>query len=285
MMIWGGQALNVVFPSVTINIMIFIMAVLVLAWAYFFNNHSKIINDISVIALLILSLLMFSRINFSSVQHIDSNISFTGAIELSVAMAVSWLPLIGDYTKNAKSKAGASIYAFLGYFIGSILMFSLGLLIAIYSGKDIVEFIASSFVGWIACIVVVLSTVTTTFLDVYSAVISSKQLFKISKDNNFIILYSAFAFILAYIFPVDKYVDFLYIIGYVFVPIYTVVFIDYILKRNRIHSKLNFWGVFSAAAGTIIYYLLNKSSIGIPSIIVICVIGALYMILTRLFKI
>ena len=284
MMILGGKALNEVFPSMSVNITILIMAVLVLVWAYFFNNYSKTVNDVSVIALLFLSLALFTKIDFSSAIQINANISFTGAVELSVAMAVSWLPLIGDYTKNAKTKTGSSIFTYLGYFTGSMLMFSLGLFVAIYSGKDIVEFIASSFVGWVACIVIVLSTVTTTFLDVYSAVISTKQIIKITKDNNFIILYSVIALALAYIFPAEKYIDYLYIIGYVFVPIYTVVFIDYFLIRSKLQLKLNFKGVVSALVGAIIYYLLNYHSIGIPSVIVICVVAVIYLVLSKLFK-
>jgi putative hydroxymethylpyrimidine transporter CytX len=284
MIIQGGRALSYVFPTLSYAIAILIMSALVFIWAYYFSNYSKWINDISVILLVFLSILLFMKIGNKMPVSISGSMSFTMAIELSIAMPVSWLPLIGDYTKCATNKSSALKYTFLGYFIGSILMFSLGLFITGNTGKDIIEFIASSYVKWVACIVIVLSTTTTTFMDIYSAAISSKQIFNTKKDNTYIIFYSGLALIVSYVFPIEKYTDFLIIIGSVFVPIYTIIFLEYLLHKKAEQKKINVFGILSATAGTIIYYYLIKYEVGIPTIISILMVTGLYFLSKKLFN-
>jgi putative hydroxymethylpyrimidine transporter CytX len=278
MMIQGGRALNNVFPALSNNITIFIMAVVVFVWAYYFSNISKWMNDISVVLLFFLCIILFWRVGVRIPVGLKGTMNFTTAIELAIAMPVSWLPLIGDYTMNAKSRSGAVHYSFLGYFIGSVLMYSLGLYIAIYTGKDIIEFIATGFVKWMACIVIVLSTATTTFLDIYSAVVSSKQIFKVKNENVFIILYTVIATMIAYVFPIEQYQSFLLVIGSVFVPVYTVIFLEYVLKKEMEQDKFNVCGILSAAFGTVIYFYLTKFEIGIPTIFVMCSVITLYFL-------
>lgn len=279
MIIQGGRALSSVFPTFSLNITIFIMAMLVFLWVYYFNNYSKIINDLSVIALILLCITLFWNLQSKAPITLPININFATAIELSIAMPVSWLPLIGDYTKNAKNKAGSYLYTFLGYFIGSVLMFTLGLYITLGTGKDIIEFIASNNFKFIACIIIVLSTTTTTFLDIYSAVISSKQIFHIKKENTYIILYSLLATITAYLFPIEQYQNFLLTVGSVFIPIYTIVFLEYLFASERRESNLNVKGLVLAAFGTAFYYYLTKLQFGIPTIIVMGVMTLLYLFL------
>lgn len=276
MMIQGGRALSFVFPGLSANFSVLIMTAVVIAWVYSFSNQSKWINDISVILLLILCAKLFLQLGHNIPAGLADNMNFITAVELSIAMPVSWLPLIGDYTVRAKNKSGAFAYTFLGYFIGSVFMYSLGLFITLQTGMDIIEFIASSYVKWLACVVIVLSTATTTFLDIYSAVISSKQIFNVKKENISVIYYSIIALIIAFIFPIEQYQNFLLIIGSVFVPIYTIILLDYLLGSKEEQNKVNISGMISATAGTIIYYFLTKYEIGAPTIFVICSVVLIY---------
>ena len=158
-------------------------------------------------------------------------------------------------------------------------MYSIGLFIRIRTGKDIISFIPIYNFKFIACIIIVLSTTTTTFLDIYSAVISSKQIFKIKKENNYIILYSLLATVIAYIFPIEQYQNFLIVVGSIFVPIYTIVFLEYLFSCERKENNLNIKGLILASLGTVLYYFLTKLQYGSPTIIVISVMILLYFIL------
>lgn len=281
MIIQGGRALNGAISSISYNISLLLMAGLVFIWAYSFNKHSKIINDVSVIILMILFVFIFINLGFSSQGIISGDMSFVTAIELSIAMPVSWLPLIGDYSKECRNIKGSYLYSFLGYFIGSVLMYAVGMLITINTGKDVIEFIANSNIKVVAGLIVVLSTVTTTFLDVYSAVISSKQLFKINNEGYYIIFYCVLSTVIAFFFPIESYQDFLLLIGSVFVPVYTVVFIEYVLNKSWYKKNINIIGLITVVIGIVFYNYLSKNAIGIPTVFVVILISVVYFVINR----
>jgi purine-cytosine permease-like protein len=88
---------------------------------------------------------------------------------------------------------------------------------------------------------------------------------------------------IAYVFPIEQYENFLLTIGSVFVPVYTIIFLEYLLKGAQSHIKLNIYGMLSAAAGTLIYFFLTKFSIGIPTVLVMCTITILYFLTKKIF--
>jgi putative hydroxymethylpyrimidine transporter CytX len=284
MIIQGGRALNSVIPGLSFNIALIFMAVAVFIWAYSFNNYSKLVNDISVVVLIIVCILMFFKVHGAAPIAIKDSISFTTAIELAIAMPVSWLPLIGDYAKDGESKTGVFIWSFWGYFIGSVLMYVLGLLITVKTGKDVIEFIAGTGLSLVASLIIVLSTVTTTFLDIFSAVISSKQIFKVKSENILIIIYSIIATIIAFIFPIENYQNFLLTIGSIFVPVYIIVFAEYAMGRNWNAKSLNVLGLITAVLGTLLYNYFNKLSFGIPTVLVFVILTIIYYLPIKLLK-
>ena len=275
MIIQGGRAISGQ-TKLSLNLCILVVAAVVFLWSYCFSNYTKKVNDISVIILIILCVLLFFRMDSSKALQISQNISFTTAIEITIAMPVSWLPLIGDYSKDGISGKGVFLSSFWGYFIGSVLMYSLGLAIALYTGKDIVEFLSST--GIIAALIVLLATVTTTFVDIYSAVISSKQIYSFKRNNLAIIIYCAVSTALAFIFPMENYQNFLLLIGSIFVPVYTVVFINYILKK-RYNGNINIVGGIAAIAGILLYNYFNNNSLGIPTVFTFIAVAVIYLIL------
>lgn len=282
MIIQGGRALNSVIPGISFNVCIAFMGIAVLIWAYSFNNHSKMVNDISVIILIIVCIVMFFQIKGGAPVAIKDHMSFSTAMELAIAMPVSWLPLIGDFSKNGESKKGVFISSFTGYFIGSVLMYALGILITIHTGKDIIEFIAGTGLNIAASLIIVLSTVTTTFIDIYSAVVSSKQIFKIEKENTYIIIYSIISIAIAYIFPIEQYENFLLVIGSVFVPVYTIVFIEHITARKFEYKRLNILGITFAAAGTVLYNYFTKMEFGSPTLFVFIILSVIYLSIQKI---
>lgn len=282
MIIQAGRALNGLIPGFS-GAGILITAVIVFLWSYYFNNYSKKVNDISVVLLIVFCCILF--INFTGTTQILSKdtISFTTALEISISMPISWLPLIGDYTKNGESKKGVFFTSFLGYFTASSLMYTLGLLIMLYTGMDVIEFLSNNSFKVLGILIILFSTVTTTFLDIYSAVISSKQIFKIKNENLLILIYTVLATIIACIFPIEGYQSFLLTIGSIFIPVYTIVFTDYLIKSNKFNSGFNYVGIFLALCGTFLYSYLSSNSLGTPTLIVLIVISILYIISKKLF--
>ncbi len=71
-------------------------------------------------------------------------------------MALSWLPLIGDYTRNTTAPFKASLVSVSGYFLGSVAMFLIGLLTVLKTGlSDFTAAVAQTNLGLIALLIIV----------------------------------------------------------------------------------------------------------------------------------
>ena len=132
-------------------------------------------------ALFILTLVLCKLIFFDGGTALaigEEAMSFGAAVELSVAMPLSWLPLISDYTREAKEPVKATAVSSIVYGLVSCWMYVIGMGAAIYTGEsDIAQIMVKAGLGIAGLLIIVFSTVTTTFLDAYSAGISSESVF------------------------------------------------------------------------------------------------------------
>ena len=186
----------------------------------------------------ILSFVIFKNGNLSA--EAEGGLSFGAAIELNVAMPLSWLPLISDYTREAEKPLAASAWSAVVYGIVSCWMYVIGMGSAIFAGtSDIAQIMLSAGLGIVGLIIIVLSTVTTTFLDAYSAGISSELFSEKIDGKKIAIAATVIGIISAITLPMDDFTDFLYLIGSVFAPMIAVMIADFfILHRN--HEKETF---------------------------------------------
>lgn len=258
MIIQSAKALNGAI-GISLNISILVVGVSILFWTLFFENGSYWINNIAVLLLFILTISVVFMLHGGREVVPSGNISFTNAIELAIAMPISWLPLVGDYTVNSESDKSSFIATFLGYFIASCFMYFIGLYVSIKTGgKDIITYFASIKIGIVPLLIILLSTVTTTFMDVYSAALSTIAVIKDRfNKRNLLIFFSLIGLFAAYLFPIDNYQNFLYAIGSIFIPAYTVVFEGYFLLSENNKSLLNIPAVVSFLIGTAVYNYLT----------------------------
>jgi putative hydroxymethylpyrimidine transporter CytX len=271
-------------------VLVVITGVLVVIWALNTEYAISTINNIAVVLLLVLCLVMLkSVITGNEIKGIASGITFGAALELSIIMPLTWLPLISDYTMLGKSARGCFWGSFAGYFIGSSFMYGIGLVSSLYAGTpDPIAVMTSLNLGLSALLVVVLSTVTTTFLDVYSAVMSTLNLnSKISKQK-LILAFGALGILLAMYFPMEHYENFLYMIGSLFAPVFSVVIADYyIYKDNRSGDLFNLSGLAAAAVGVASYYIIIGQNLligaTIPSMAVTMAVYVLFRFIKNIF--
>jgi putative hydroxymethylpyrimidine transporter CytX len=281
MIIQAGRALNGLIPMFH-GLGLIVVGGIVFIWFFFFNNFSKRINDVSVLLLIVLCGVLFMNFSGTSPVLQKDSISFMLALEISISMPISWLPLIGDYAKNGESSKGVFLSSFLGYFIASSFMFILGMLIMLYTGMDVIEFLSNNSFKFAGILVILFSTVTTTFLDIYSAVLSSKQIIKVKNENLMVLVYTVIATFLAYVLPIEGYQNFLLLIGSVFIPVYTIMFTDFLLKSGVEQSAFNTGGILLAACGTLLYQYLSYNGIGMPTIIVLLSVSTAYIMYKKI---
>ena len=121
---------------------------LILVWILVGITNLGLINKISMTALFLLTLVLCKVIFFSGAPvggDLGETMSFGAAVELAVAMPLSWLPLISDYTREAEKPFQATLASTLTYGVVSCWMYVIGMGAAIYTGEyDIAQIMVKS---------------------------------------------------------------------------------------------------------------------------------------------
>lgn len=267
-----------------------LIAMLTALWIWFGKVGMKKLNITAVFLLLVLTVIL-GAIIFRDKTLLsktgDGSISFGGALELNVIMPLSWLPLIADYTRFAKSEKAAAYGSFLGYFLGSCWMYIIGLGAAIVSNNpDPSSMMLAVNLGMVALGIIVLSTVTTAFMDVYSAGISFLNIMPKLSERTVGIAMAVIGALVAVAFPIENYEGFLYAIGSVFAPLFAVLITDYFIIRKNLKvqpSVLINWGAIIVwIIGITIYYSFIKLDFVIGATVPVMIItGIIYKLTWR----
>lgn len=279
----GALAVNGIF-NIGNWIWCLIIGVLIIIWILIGIEHLGKLNTVAMTALfvltIILSFIIFGKGNVLNVS--SEGITFGAAVELSVAMPLSWLPLISDYTREAEKPFKATAVSALTYGIVSMWMYVIGMGAAIFTAEtDIAQIMLKAGLGIAGLLIVVFSTVTTTFLDAYSAGISSESLSKKINGTKFAIAVAIIGTVGAITLPLHDITNFLYFIGSVFAPMIAIQIADFfILKKSTEKLSFNAQNLIIWLIGFVVYRLLMKVDIVIgntlPDMIItilICVIA------------
>ena len=134
--------------------------------------------------------------------------------------------------------------------------------------------------GVAGILVVLLSTVTTTFLDAFSAGVSCQSLVPKVSDKVLALIATVLGVILAIFAAPDQFQDFLYLIGSVFAPMTAILLSDFfILKQDHTADSVNWLNLVLWVLGVILYrFLLNVDTpvgITVPVVVILMVISAL----------
>ena len=239
-----------------------VIGALILLWILIGITNLGLVNKIAMAALFILTLVLCKVIFFDGTpgdaSAFGEAMSFGAAVELAVAMPLSWLPLVSDYTREAQKPLAATVASTLTYGLVSCWMYVIGMGAAIYTGEgDIALIMVKAGLGVAALVILILSTVTTTFLDAWSAGISSESLSKKLSGKWVAVGVTVIGTAAAMLFPMDDITDFLYLIGSVFAPMIAVQLADFfILRRPGTDSGFDWAGLGVWLAGFVIYRLL-----------------------------
>ena len=234
-----------------------VISVLIIVWILIGIKNLGKLNSIAMGALFILSIIL-SVVVFSGdnvVTTFPDSISFGTAVELSAIMPLSWLPLISDYTRFAKRPKAATFTSAAAYFFTSSWMYIIGMGAATFTGEtDIAVIMVKAGLGVAGLIIIIFASVTTTFLDVYSAGVSAVSISKKLNEKWTAVIVCVIGTILAIFTPIDQFVDFLNLIGSVFAPMIAIQIADtFILKKNSTKKKINVINLILWVIGFAIY--------------------------------
>ena len=220
-----------------------VIGALIVLWILIGIENLGRVNTLAMGALLvltvILSFVIFGR--GAAAFAAGEAMSFGAAVELSVAMPLSWLPLISDYTREAEKPMKATLTSALVYGLVSCWMYVIGMGAAIFTGEsDIAQILLKAGLGAAGLLIVVFSTVTTTFLDAWSAGISSESIFSKLKGKWVAVAATVIGTLGAIFLPLGNITNFLYFIGSVFAPMIAIQIADFfILRRDESGSAFS----------------------------------------------
>lgn len=241
-----------------------VIGILIILWIMIGITNLGKVNAFAMTALFILTLILCKVIFFDSGaigMAADDSMTFGAAVELSVAMPLSWLPLIGDYTREAREPVKATAASAIVYGLVSCWMYVIGMGAAIYTGEyDIAQIMLKAGLGIAGLLIIVFSTVTTTFLDAYSAGISSESIIARWNGKHVAVIVTVIGTIAAIVYPMDNITDFLYLIGSVFAPMIAIQIADVLLLRHdRSDAAFCLDNLLIWLAGFILYRLLMRT--------------------------
>ncbi|MCQ2960951.1 MAG: cytosine permease [archaeon] len=273
-----------------------ILAAIIAIWVYVGLKRLSKLTTIVMIVLTILLVILSVKllgVQISNVLPIASNLDpttlgFWNIFEISIAMPISWLPVISDYTKDVEKPVQGTLISAVAYTIASLWMYVLGMEIVGIGTTSIAQAILMAGLGAQGVLILVLSTVTSNFVAANSAGESAKAIYNKIDPKIAGVVVSILSAILAISGIMNHYIGFLYLIASVFAPMAAVLMVSFFLSKDATDTKTWYWNIFAWFAGFIVYQVtVNMDSIFLgPTLlaIIISAVLAYIPILKKRFK-
>ena len=179
---------------------------------------------------------------------------FGSAIDLVVAMPLSWLPLIADYTRFGRRAGDTFRGTLLGYGIANLWFYALGAVygLAAGGGDALLTTALAKAGGGLALLLVLIDEIDNAFADIHSAAVSTGTFWTRASVPWLSAAFGALCTLIAVIVPMARYQNFLLFIGSVFAPLFGVVLADhFVVRRRRIeaHALADLRGPYGFSGG------------------------------------
>jgi putative hydroxymethylpyrimidine transporter CytX len=179
--------------------------------------------------------------------------SVLDAADVVVAITVSWIPLVADYTRFSRSRMAAFWGTGAGYFIASVWMWALGAVL--FFSRDITDAaalpvaVAAGGIGAVlALLAVTVDETDEAFANVYSTAVSIQNLAPRVPQRALIVGVAGIATLGALTIDLLSYESFLILLGSFFVPLFGVLLADW-LAAGRRYRDADFFAGPSVRAG------------------------------------
>ncbi|MEG0141662.1 MAG: cytosine permease [Comamonas sp.] len=190
---------------------------------------SRVALPLVIVSLLWLSwqfLAMASTTGFAVLLSREGTggMSMLSAVDLVIAMPISWLPLVADYARHGKSGKSALTGAWTGFALANIWCYSLGVLVALtLPSEDLVTALLLAQGGLIALSLILLDEVDNAYGDAYSGAMSAHSILPAWSIRRWGLLIAALCTGLAMVLPMHSLEPFLLLLSSCFVPLFGVM--------------------------------------------------------------
>ncbi|MGY0194690.1 purine-cytosine permease family protein [Leptothrix sp. BB-4] len=213
--------------------------------------------------------------------------STIAAVDLVMAMPVSWLPLVADYARHGTSASGTRRGTWLGYALANTWCYALGVLVVSVSqpGVDLVSTLLLAQGGLIALGLILVDEMDNAYGDVHSGSVSLNFLSPRHGLAGWGMVMAAASTAAALVLPMHSLEPFLLMLSSIFVPLFGVV-ISQLAGRSPGHQAAIAWGpalvwVLGIATFHLAPQVVPDLGQAIPSLLVTLLLGTLLRLLQQ----
>lgn len=172
----------------------------------------------------------------------DGTMSFWLAVDLVVAMPISWFPLVADYSRFARGRKEAFWGTAAGYFVPHVWFYAIGAMLVLTATATadfdspvapIFASIAALGLGWLVLLVMLVGETDEGFANLYSTAVSVQNLLPGVSVRTTAIVGGVLILLIGWTVPLVQYESFLLLIGAAFIPLLGVLAADYFIVRGR----------------------------------------------------
>lgn len=155
----------------------------------------------------------------------DGSMGMLSAMDLVIAMPVSWLPLVADYARHGRSGGKAMSGTWLGYAVANIWCYALGVMVVSVAAPDasLLSALLLAQGGLIALSLILVDEIDNAYGDLYSGAVSAHSIKPSVSIRQWGLGLAVLCTGLALVLPMHSLEPFLLLLSSVFVPLYGVI--------------------------------------------------------------
>ena len=227
-------------------------------------------------------------------QTVEGEVSFGVGVSSVVGAVIVGAVILPDITRFIRHWSGAVYTVFIGYFCINLVVMGAGAVASSALGDDdLLNIMITLGIGWAAFAIVIFGSWVLNSLNLYSTMLSVESTAPRLNNRLLIIVTGTLGTIAAFLNILDYFLDFLFYLAIVFVPVSGVIAVDYLLLRKSAYHQdrtaqevsLRPVAIFSWALGACVSLVGSWDWISLTSVAALdaMLVAALsYFLLTKL---
>lgn len=210
---------------------------------YGFRTINWLSMVLTPVMMLVTALLFYKVICANAWLDLVSNnetsvLSFGDAVSSVVGGIIVGAVILPDITRFIRHWPGAAYTAFFSYFlVSTVVMIAGGLAADMLNNDDFLDVMIVMGLGWAAFAIIIAGSWVLNTLNLYSTTLSIEATWPNLPNRASVIVLGVVGTLAAFLNILDVFLDFLFYLAIVFVPVAGVIAVDYLwIRRNAYHG-------------------------------------------------